>query len=87
MYPSHDMNQNKRHVNGTPNASDRSRSGVRVRPSLAAAVPPGTREKGALERRSVARRSGHLLATTLTLLAVGLIAAIVGDLLGRLLVL
>lgn len=78
------MSSATRHVNNACNASDRSRSGVRVRPR-SGGCPPGPGE-GGLERRSGARLP-RLFATALTLVAVSCVAAFVGEVLARVLVL
>lgn len=78
------MSSAARHVNSARNASDRSRPGVRVRSLPHRGCPPGRAEEGGLERRGAVRR---LLAATLTVFAVGCVAAVVGEALARLLVL
>lgn len=54
---------------------------------VSAVAPPGRADEGALERRNVGRRGARLIATALTLFGVGIVAAVVGDVLARLLVL
>lgn len=81
------MSSVTRHLNSRKKRASARVSGVRVRSPQTRGCPPGPGEEGGLERRSGARRPGRLLATALTLVAVSCVAAFVGEVLARVLVL